>query len=150
MLKPFFLLAAVILFELAPTPATGGMPQATPPATAAPASTNPVKSTAASRERAKNLYARDCALCHGDNGDGKTDIAKDMQMTLGDWTDRKTLAAKSDQYLFDAIRKGTSEKMPAEDAGRAKNDEVWNLVTYIRAMAKAQLAPAQPALEPTN
>ena len=34
----------------------------------------------------------DCALCHGDNGDGKTDVAKDMGLTLVDWTDPKTLS----------------------------------------------------------
>jgi mono/diheme cytochrome c family protein len=138
MLKPFLLLAAVILFELVPTPATGGMPQATPPAPAASASTNPVKPTAASQDRAKKIYAMDCAICHGDNGNGKNE----MEMTPGDWTDPKTLAAKSDQELFDAIRKGKGEKMPPEDVARAKNDEVWNLVIYIRAMSKGQ--PAQP------
>jgi mono/diheme cytochrome c family protein len=154
MLKRFLLLSAAILFAFAFTPATGGMSQATPP------STNPVKSTTASRERAKVLYGRDCAMCHGDKGDGKTDLAKDMQMTPGDWTDPRTLASKSDQALFDAIRKGTSDKMPPEDVSRAKNDDVWDLVRYIRAFSKdqptpAQTAPAQPAPEqpapaPTN
>ena len=86
-------------------------------------------------------------MCHGDNGDGKTDIAASMQLKLGDWSDPKTLASKSDQQLFDDIRKGTSDKMPPEDASRAKVDEVWGLVTYIRALAKAQTAPAQPAPE---
>jgi hypothetical protein len=67
-----------------------------------------------------------------------------MQLTLLDWTDPKTLATRSDQQLFDAIRKG-KDKMPPEDVGRAKNDEVWNLIIYIRGLSKGQPAAAPPA-----
>ena len=146
MLKPFLLFSAVILFLIAPTPAhtlaSGRTPQA-----AAPASTNPVKPTAASQEKAKKLYAMDCAICHGENGNGKTDLAKDMQLTLDDWTDPKSLAAKSDQQLFDAIRKG-KDKMPPEDASRATVDDVWNLIIYLRGMSTGQPAAAPPATAP--
>ncbi|HEY1159712.1 MAG TPA: cytochrome c [Terracidiphilus sp.] len=110
----------------------------------APASTNPVKPTAASQEKAKKLYGMDCAICHGENGSGKTDLAKDMQLTLADWTDPKSLASKSDQELFDMIRKG-KDKMPPEDASRAKNDDVWNLIIYLRGFSKGQPAAAPPA-----
>jgi mono/diheme cytochrome c family protein len=91
----------------------------------------------------------DCAACHGENGDGKTDLAAAMQVTLGDWSNPKTLAAKPDQELFKAIRDGKG-KMPPEAEGRAKDDEVWNLILYIRSMARHQPAavPA-PAVAPT-
>ena len=145
MLKPFLLVsAAILLFEITPAPspvaAAGRMPQEATP----PASTNPVKPTAASQEKAKKLYVVDCAMCHGDNGDGKTDLAKDMQLSLVDWTDPKSLASKSDQELFDVIRKG-KDKMPPEADGRAKNDEVWNLIIYIRNFSKGQPAAPPPA-----
>ena len=137
MLKYLLVLSALILFGAAitpgPTPAQGRMPPQAAPTT--PAATNPVKPTAASQERAKSLYARNCALCHGDNGNGKTDLAKDMELTLPDWTDPKALDATPDQALFSAIRMGKG-KMPPEDESRAKDDEVWNLVIYIRGMSK--------------
>ena len=44
----------------------------------------------------------------------KSDLATSMQLTLDDWTDPKTLAAKSDQDLFKIIRNG-KDKMPPED-----------------------------------
>jgi mono/diheme cytochrome c family protein len=139
MLKPFLFLCAVITLVLgapvpAPTLAAGSGLLNASGGTAA--SANPVKPTAASQAKAKKLYAMDCAMCHGDTGNGKTDLATDMKLTLLDWSDPKALAAKSDQDLFDAIRKG-KDKMPAEDAERAKDDEVWNLVFYIREMSKA-------------
>jgi mono/diheme cytochrome c family protein len=94
------------------------------------------------------MYAVDCVVCHGETGDGKTDLAKDMALTMPDWTDPKTLGGKSDQELFDIIRKG-KDKMPPEDAGRAKDVEVWGLVSYVRGLSRnhtaAPAAPAEPA-----
>ncbi len=78
-------------------------------------------------------------MCHGDHGNGKTDLAQSMGLTLADWTDPKALQNHSDGELFNAIRKGT-EKMPAEDSGRAKDDLVWNLIIYIRSFSKGQAA----------
>lgn len=152
MLKPFLLLAAVVLIVLTPGSASLGVAQesgarhtsknaASSPSPAAAAADAQAKGLA----QAKKLYAIDCALCHGATGDGKTDVAKDMQLTLADWTDPKSLAGKSDQELTDIIRKG-KDKMPPEDKSRATDAEVKNLIAYIRSMAKAQgAAPVAPA-----
>src|ERR1017187_4470715 len=62
------------------------------------------------------------------------------------WTDPASLSGKTDEDLFKAIRNGKGEKMPAEAEGRAKDDEVWNMIAYIRNMSKGQPArPAEPA-----
>jgi cytochrome c5 len=149
MLKPFMFFSAVVLLGFASASAPARSPQeATPaPAPAAPAVKNPVRPTAESQNKAKKLYQMDCALCHGDNGDGKTDVAKSMELTLTDWTDPKSLTSKSDQDLFNVIRNG-KDKMPAEGDGRAPNDVVWNLVIYIRNMSKGHPA-ATPAATPS-
>jgi hypothetical protein len=92
-------------------------------------------------------------MCHGDNGNGKTDLAASMNLTLTDWTDPKSLAAVSDKDLFDAIRKGKGDKMPPEDASRAKDEEVRALIAYIRGFSKGQPsapAPAAPAAAPAD
>ena len=73
-----------------------------------------------------------------------------MQLSLTDFTDPKTFEGKTDDQLFDLIRKG-KDKMPAEDPGRAKNDELKAIVQYIRGFAKDQPAPtpaSTPAPEP--
>ncbi len=128
----------------------GSISQDTTPAPAA-GQKNPVKPTAEkSQARAKEIYGADCALCHGDNGNGKTDLAKDMGLTLKDWSNPKTLADRPDQDLFNIIRNGKG-KMPAEEAGRAKDDEVGNLIIYIRSLYKLPPAPAPaPAVAPTD
>jgi mono/diheme cytochrome c family protein len=138
MLKPFVLLSALILFVITPAPtptlAAGGAPQ----------DNNPTKSTPASREKARKLYAVDCAMCHGDNGNGKTDLATSMPLTLLDWTDPKSLVSKPDKELFDTIRNGKGEKMPSEDVSRARDEDVWALITYIRGFSKGQPSPPAP------
>jgi mono/diheme cytochrome c family protein len=141
LLKPISLLSAAIVFA-ACAASTIALAQD---------ATNPAKPTSASQTQAKNLYARDCALCHGDNGNGKTDLAKDMQLTLLDWTDSKSLANQTDKDLFRAIRVG-KDKMPPEDEGRAKDNEVWNLIIYIRGFSKGQpaAAPAPAAADPAK
>ena len=95
----------------------------------------PPSAGAADLDRAKQIYGRDCLVCHGANGDGKTDILRDRDLNLPDWTDSKSLDQRADQQLFNAIRFGKG-KMPAERVGRADDGEVRGLVHYIRTMAK--------------
>ena len=141
MLKSFLHFAAVFSLVLASATAPARPPQDGPQASSSK------KVSPESHAKAKKVYQMDCALCHGATGDGKTDLAKDMQLTLLDWTDSKTLSNMSDQALFDTIRKGKG-KMPPEDDSRAKNEEVRNLVVYIRTFGKDQPAAAAPAAQP--
>jgi cytochrome c5 len=145
MLKSFLLFTAVVLLVTAAASAPARQPQ---DSSASPNAKSGAKLSPDSHAKAKKLYEQDCALCHNSSGDGKTDLAKDMQLTLLDWTDPKSLSSMSDQALFDAIRKGKG-KMPPEDEGRAKNDEIHSLVLYIRKFAKDQPATtAAPAAQP--
>jgi mono/diheme cytochrome c family protein len=122
-----------------PTPSPAPAPALNPPETVAPPPAapvrNPVKPTAESQAKAKSLYRMDCAMCHGDNGNGKTDLATSMELTLDDWTDPKALTGKEDWEMFNIIRVGKG-KMPPESKGRATDSEVWNLVIYIRTFSK--------------
>ena len=112
---------------------------------AAPAHNTAAKPAADPLARAKEIYQIDCALCHGASGDGKSDLATSMDLKLDDWTDPKALADHSDADLFDIIRKG-KDKMPPEDSSRAKDDDIKNLVLYIRGFSKQQ-PPATSAAD---
>ena len=155
MLKPLVLVSAAIVLAGAAAPISGRMvPKAAPSQSAAPAqapapvtgpmpldATNPVKPTAASQAQAKVIYERDCSMCHGDNGNGKTDLATSMELKLTDWTGPKALADRRDGELFDIIRAGRG-KMPPEETGRASDDVVWNMIVYIRGLSKPQATTA--------
>jgi mono/diheme cytochrome c family protein len=160
MMKPLLFVSAVVLFGITAVSAPGSISQDAAPAPApavASSQKNPVvKPTEKSQARAKEIYTVDCAMCHGNNGNGKTDLAKGIGLSLKDWSDPKSLAGSQDGDLFNIIRNGKGATMPAEAVGRAKDDEVWNLILYIRALYKqtpaaAPVAPAAsepPASEP--
>lgn len=102
-----------------------------PPADAA--KVNPVKPTPESLAKGKKLYGYDCAMCHGKDGDGKGEMASDIK-NVTDFTNPDALENRTDGELFYVIRNGKGD-MPLE-GDRAKDDDIWHLVNYIRAFAK--------------
>jgi mono/diheme cytochrome c family protein len=121
-------------------------PGASPPAEVAASQVNPVHPTAASLARAKAIYTFDCALCHGADGGGKGDFTTEVK--LKDYRDPLALKGLTDGELYNLIDKGKGSMPPEE--GRAKPDEIWNLVIYLRSMSKGQPATASqsPATTP--
>jgi mono/diheme cytochrome c family protein len=103
-----------------------------PPEDAAKA--NPVKPTAESLAKGKKLYGYDCAMCHGKDGDGKGDMASDYK-NVTDFTNPESLKDRTDGELFYITRNGKGDNMPPE-GDRAKNEDIWNMVNYIRAFKK--------------
>jgi len=130
--KTPLVLLALLFFAFA-LGAQQNQPSAKGPTPEEAAKANPVKPTAESLAKAKKLYAIDCAMCHGDNGDGKGDMASDMK-NVTDFTNPEALKNRTDGELFYVIRHGKGEMPPEGD--RAKDDDIWNLVNYIRSLAK--------------
>ena len=97
------------------------------------AKTNPVKPSAESLAKGKKMYVIDCAMCHGDKGDGKGDMASDMK-NVTDFTNPDVLKDRTDGELFYIIKNGKGDMPP--EGPRVKVDEIWNLVNYVRAFAK--------------
>jgi mono/diheme cytochrome c family protein len=95
---------------------------------------NPVKPTQESIAQGKKYYGYDCAMCHGANGDGKGDLAIEEKLTIGDFRDPATLKDKTDGELFYMLKNGHGQ-MPAEPI-RFKQDELWNLINYVRSLSK--------------
>lgn len=149
MLKPFLIVSALALFAgpafCQQTPAAPAAPSAAAPSqSSVPAEylskANPVKPTPESQARAKKMYGWDCAMCHGDNGDGKGDVAAEQKLPMRNYRDPASLKGMSDGEIYYIIEKGKGQ-MPAE-GDRAKPDEIWNLVIYLKRMATNQPAAA--------
>lgn len=149
MLKPFIVLSVPLLLTLWLSA------QQTPPAPPEKTSLyaipladsqkdNPVKPSPESLARGKRQYGYDCVMCHGKTGDGKGDVAVDMKLKMHDESDPATLKDVSDGALFYIIKKG-KDQMPPE-AGRVKDEELWDLVNYVRTFAKkGAAAESKPA-----
>jgi mono/diheme cytochrome c family protein len=133
-LPALFFFASALPAQQPSTPA----PQKTPTYAAIPVEVarqaNPVKSSPESLTRAKKWWTLDCAMCHGADGNGKGETATDMKLKIVDFTDPATLKDRTDGEIFYIIKNG-HEDMPPEGQ-RVKTEENWDLVNYVRSLAK--------------
>ena len=148
MLKAALVFSALLVF---PFPVVSQQPTPNPPPqnpsyaaipVEAARAQNPVKSSPESLARAKKWWTLDCEMCHGKNGDGKGETAKDMKLTMADFTDPATLKDRTDGEIFYIIKNGHND-MPAEGP-RVKTEENWDLVNYVRSFAKKTAAEEKP------
>lgn len=95
---------------------------------------NPMKSSPESIARAKKWWTMDCAMCHGAGGDGKGSLAADMKLKIADFTDPASLKDRTDGAIFYIIKNGHDDMPP--EGERLKADGYWDLVNYVRSLAK--------------
>jgi mono/diheme cytochrome c family protein len=93
---------------------------------------NPVKATSESLAQGKKYYGYDCAMCHGANGNGKGDV--ETTDKLPDFTNAAVMKGTSDGQMFCSLKTGKGH-MPLERV-RISENELWNLVNYVRSLSK--------------
>lgn len=90
------------------------------------------------RERGRALFLRNCALCHGERGDGQGERRAGLSSPPRDLTDPAWQARTSPLRMFALLREGVpGTAMPSWAALSA--EETWDLVAYVRS-----LVPHQP------
>ncbi len=77
----------------------------------------------------KDLYAKNCAVCHGDKGDGKGPAGAALNPAPSNFTDAPMMAAHASQELFGTLTNGKGA-MPAFKSSLT-DDQRWNLVDYL-------------------
>lgn len=100
---------------------------------------NPTKPTPESIAQGKKWYGYDCAMCHGKDGDGKGSVGADMKLKVSDLTNPATLKDRTDGELFYIVKQGKGD-MPPEGT-RLKSDTLWDLINYVRSLAKKTIPP---------
>lgn len=96
---------------------------------------NPVTASAESAAAGKEIYARNCATCHGINAEGGP--GNDLIPAAPDLTDDKWDHGSTDGEIFDVIKNGVPpdfNMIPWKD--KLKDPDVWNVVNYLRSIAK--------------
>ncbi len=91
---------------------------------------NPISATEDSLKKGKEAYEKKCLLCHGETGDGKGPVAKQLKSSPGDLTNSKEMNEMTDGELFWKITTG-SDPMPRFEK-MLSADERWHVVNYIR------------------
>lgn len=92
---------------------------------------------AALAEDAKAIYERQCAKCHGANGNGDTKMGH--RTGAKDYTDPKVQESVTDEAAFKAIKDGLKDKNDKTLMGPidvASDDDIKGLVAYMRTFKK--------------
>jgi mono/diheme cytochrome c family protein len=97
---------------------------------------NPAKFNTVSVERGKKIYKTQCAMCHGEKGDGKGEVVEEMKINPPDFTKPGLLDKRTDGELF-AILGAGSDAMPGQGS-RMSETHKWNIVNYLRALSGKQ------------
>lgn len=102
---------------------------------------DPLPVTAASITMGAQHFAAHCALCHNNNGDGLTEIGRNLYPKPPDLA--AETQSKTDGEIFYTIRNGVRlSAMPAWPDD--EDSEIWMLVQFIRQLPRQ--TPAQAAM----
>ena len=95
--------------------------------------TNPVVATPAVLKEAREHWADHCALCHGNDGSGETQLGRRVYPPVPDMRGARTQAL-TDGELFYAIEQGIPwTAMPGWTTGSKDGElETWALVRLVR------------------
>ena len=96
---------------------------------------NPVASSPESVAAGKQVYTRTCAPCHGTSGEGGP--GNDLIPAAPDLTEATWDHGSTDGEIFSSIKNGIAPEFnmtPFTD--RLKDDDIWNVVNYLRSIAK--------------
>jgi mono/diheme cytochrome c family protein len=102
---------------------------------------NPVAPTAESIAAGKRAYDVSCAACHGSRAQGAVKagitlsiIEEQRGKQAPDLTDDQSDHGSTDGDIFVVIKRGLLPTMMPGFDGQLADDEVWNIVNYIRTL----------------
>jgi mono/diheme cytochrome c family protein len=100
---------------------------------------NPVKASAASIKNGQQVFSGMCQPCHGPTGKGNGVMAT-KNPPPADLTDDKWDYGSTDGEIFAIIMNGIPKEKSVMKGVKGKLDdaEVWNVVNYLRDLAKKQ------------
>ncbi|HVS88318.1 MAG TPA: c-type cytochrome [Candidatus Acidoferrum sp.] len=109
---------------------------------------NPLAPTPEVLSEARAHFADHCAICHGNDGSGKTEIGQNLYPKSPDLRQSETQNL-TDGQIYYTIHNGIRlTGMPAW-CGPGKNDDSWQLVLFIRHLP--QMTPQEmKQMEPFN
>ena len=94
---------------------------------------NPVAKSDASTKAGLALYTKNCASCHGKTGLGDGVKARTLKDSPGDFS-KPAFQTQADGDLFYKTKTGRGE-MPKYE-GKLADDDIWNIVNYLRTLKK--------------
>jgi mono/diheme cytochrome c family protein len=96
---------------------------------------NPVAATSESIDAGKQVFRRYCASCHGTTAEGGS--GSDLIPAAPDLTDSEWKHGSTDGEIFSVTKNGVPPELNMEPWGdRIDDTAIWNVVNYLRSLAK--------------
>ncbi len=92
---------------------------------------NPVAADERSLVNGRKIFQVNCAVCHGDLGDGKGTLAVVSGMAFVPAIDGAATQARTDGYLFGMLRNGRGLMPPQNRIPEAMR---WDVINYVRGL----------------
>jgi mono/diheme cytochrome c family protein len=102
---------------------------------------NPLEPSTDDLARGQELYAANCALCHGEDGGGHGPASRTLHPRPLDFTDATRMKQVRDGELFFAISRGSHGTAMPAFGDRLDDEDVWRLVAYVRTFSKTAEEP---------
>lgn len=102
--------------------------------------TNPLADDPRAVAVGRAAFTGQCSLCHGSRGDGRGGLGPSTYPDAADLTARRTVE-KSDAQLFWIIRNGLGFTAMPGFGPVYRDEEIWALVTYVRALQRGAVEP---------
>jgi mono/diheme cytochrome c family protein len=97
----------------------------------------------------EELYAANCARCHGESGHGDGADAAGLAAAPRDFSDQEWMAGLSAEKMFESISNGVGDSMPAY-ASELAEGERWVLTAYLRNLSFTVPAPGGTSEEASS
>jgi len=107
---------------------------------------NPLTPTEANLSAAKKIYNDKCTDCHGEKGKGDGPDAMMYDPSPSDLTNTAKINARTDGEIYFQITEGR-KPMPAFKK-KLTEEQRWQLVLYVRALAAHTAPPAETVEKP--
>ncbi len=95
---------------------------------------NPLSGTSTDIEQGSELYAQNCASCHGASGRGDGEAGKALNIRPVNIARFSKMPMASDAYLYWTISEGgvpVKSAMPPMKSALSEQ-EIWKIITYLR------------------
>ena len=98
---------------------------------------NPVSATAANLDKGKQLFLKDCASCHGNEGQGDGVAGTSLNPPPRNFSTDSFKLGHDDWMLMRTVMEGSPGTGMVGWQGRMTDQEAWTVVNYVKTLRKS-------------